>query len=88
MGAGEREIWLPLSFVKVSQPLDQRKKLVITCMISSLCHSVSELFAALWCYAAQISRYWCYSTTVSINFNGQADQIWPSDLGLHISTLW
>jgi len=25
MGTGEREIWLPLTLVKMCQPLDQRK---------------------------------------------------------------
>jgi hypothetical protein len=62
-----------------------KKELVITSMIAGFCYSASEFIALLGCYAAQISSYWCFSTTVSL-FNGQAVQAWPSDLGLHIST--
>jgi len=54
-------------------------------MISGFFHSANEFFALLGCYAAQISSYRCFSTTVC-PFNGQAVQVWPSDLGLHIST--
>ena len=62
-----------------------KKELVMTSMISGFCHSASEFIALLGCYAAQISIYQCFSTTVC-PFNGQALQAWPSDIGLHIST--
>jgi len=57
----------------------------MTSMISGFCHSASEFIALLGCYASQISSYQCFSATV-FPVNGQAVQVWPSDLGLHIST--
>jgi len=64
---GEGEIWLPLTLVNMCLPLDQRKKLVITCFISGFCHSANECFVLLGCYSAQISYYWCFRTTVCPN---------------------
>ena len=81
---GTGELGLLLSKMRLC--LDQRKYLVLTCLISGFCHSVNEFFALLWCYAAQFSSYWCFSTTVCPNSNGQAVRNWTSGLGLHIST--
>jgi hypothetical protein len=79
-GTGEGELWLPLTLIKMCQSLDQGKTL-ITSIISGFCHSANELFALLLCYEAQISSYWCCSTTVCPNWKGQAVQAWSSDLG-------
>jgi len=50
MKTGEGENWLQLSLVKMGQTLDQRKKQVITWMISSLCHCAGYL---LFCHVMQ-----------------------------------